>query len=230
MSWLAAALLAQAISLPYATEPVLDQDLAQMRGGFSLPNGIDIALAIQTQTKIDGAIVLRTVFQADDGPARFAAYVPTIGQAPSAETSEQKAATTTPPVLAFDNRNGIRVSPGVTLPVVGSGSQPNKIASGTPEGFAQVAPDSPTQTASGIVNVTHIGSNYRATLDGAMLSIDHLAGQAFGSVVTNAADNRSIDVETTVDLRLAGVSPDTLGSSMFRVENTAIDAMRLRIP
>lgn len=228
MSWLTAALLAQAISIPFNAGPISDHDLAQMRGGFSLPNGINIALAVQTQTKIDGAVVLRTVFQADEGPSRFIAYVPTTNGSSSIGASGQRTATTTPPVIDFDNRNGIRFAPGVTLPLVGSGSQAKVIASSTPDGFAAVAPDSPTKTGSGVVNVSNVGPNYHATLESAMLSISHVAGQAFGSVVANAADNRSIDVESTVDLRLAGVSPDTLGSSMFRVENTAIDALRSR--
>lgn len=230
MSWLTATLLAQAISIPFAAGPVPDTDLAQMRGGFSLPNGIDIALAVQTQTKIDGAIVLRTIFQADDGPARFAAYVPTRSGMDGGEASDHKTpTTTTAPVIAFDNRNGFQFAPGVTLPNVGGG-QSKAIASNTPEGFAPVGVDGPTQTTAGLVTVTDIGPSYRATLDGAMLSISHLAGQAFGSIVANSADNRNIDVETRVDLSLAGASPDVLGSSMFRVENTALDALRSRLP
>jgi hypothetical protein len=199
-----------------------------MRGGFSLPNGIDIALAVQTQTKIDGAIVLRTVFQADDGPARFAAYVPVTSEAPDVG-SANGTATTTPPVIDFDSRNGLRIAPGVPLPTVGVRSQSQEIAGGAPDGFVPAGVDGPTQTSSGLVSVSNTGPTYRASLDSTILSISHLAGQAFGSVVANSADNRAIDVETTVDLRLGGVSPDVLGSSMFRVENIAIDAMRSRI-
>jgi hypothetical protein len=199
-----------------------------MRGGFSLPNGIDIALAVQTQTKIDGAIVLRTVFQADDGPARFAAYVPTNSETASVGT-EHRTVTTTPPVIDFDNRNGLRFAPGVTLPIVGASGKVQEIASGTPDGFMAVEAGGPTQTSSGLVLVSNAGPTYTATLDSAMLSISHLAGQAFGSVLANSADNRAIDVETTIDLSLGGVSPDVLGSSMFRVENTALDALRSRI-
>lgn len=231
MSWLTAALLAQALSTPFAAGPVPDPDLARMRGGFSLPNGIDIALAVQTQTKIDGAIVLRTVFQADDGPARFAAYVPTGSAVTDRAAPQHKSATTTTtlPVIAFDNRNGIQFAPGVTLPIVGGG-QAEAISRDAPNGFAPVSAENPTQTPAGVVTVTDVAPSYRATLDGTMLSISHLAGQAFGSIVANSADNRNIDVETRVDLSLAGASPDVLGSSMFRVENTALDALRSRLP
>ncbi|MEJ5976712.1 hypothetical protein WG901_08705 [Novosphingobium sp. PS1R-30] len=230
MSWLMPLLLSQAMATPFSAFPVADEELAQMRGGFSLPNGIDVALAVQTQTTIDGAIVLRTVFQASEGPASFAAYVPAAGQNAADANVSQKAQTssTTPVAIEFDNRNGFRFSPGVPLPVVGSGSQSEKIAEGTPAGFSEIGANGPTVTSAGVVTLSKIGSSYTATLDDTMLRVTHLAGQAFGSIVANSADNKAIDVETTIDLNLSGASPDVLGSAMFRVENTALDALRSR--
>lgn len=45
--------------------------LAAMRGGFTLPGGLDVAIAITTDTKVDGALVLRSQLVIDHGPARL---------------------------------------------------------------------------------------------------------------------------------------------------------------
>lgn len=60
--------------------PLADEGLAAQRGGFSLPNGIDVALSIDTQTAVDGAVVLRSVFRVDTGKPETAVYVPRAGQ------------------------------------------------------------------------------------------------------------------------------------------------------
>ena len=79
-------------------------------------------------------------------------------------------------------------------------------------------------TANGVVSVRGLPGGNRITLDGVGTDVTHLAGQAFGSVLANTVDNRAIDVSTTVDIRVSGVTPDMLGSAMLRVEGLALDA------
>ncbi|MDB5682360.1 MAG: hypothetical protein JWM75_58, partial [Sphingomonas bacterium] len=43
----------------------------------------------------------------------------------------------------------------------------------------------------------------------------------------NTASDRTIDTTTTIGLDLGNVRPDLIGSSMFRVENVAVEAARL---
>lgn len=66
------------------------------------------------------------------------------------------------------------------------------------------------------------GAAVAATLPG--LSVEHLVGQRFGSVIANTADNRVIDHQMTVNLSLENVQPFALGSTMFRVQSLGIDA------
>ena len=68
-----------ATSGPFGT-PVAEAELETARGGFRLPSGIDVALTVQTQTAIDGAVVLRTEFRANQGAPQFAVFVPKAGE------------------------------------------------------------------------------------------------------------------------------------------------------
>ena len=43
-----------------ATVP--DHELSDMRGGFRLPSGIEVALTVRSDTSVDGALLLRSVF------------------------------------------------------------------------------------------------------------------------------------------------------------------------
>lgn len=79
-------------------------------------------------------------------------------------------------------------------------------------------------TREGVVRL-RAGDLTRVDFSGDRLDISHLVGgDAFGSVVVNSADNRMIDITTSVDISLAGVRPDELGSSMARVDTLALDA------
>ncbi|MFA7439824.1 MAG: hypothetical protein WCZ66_02530 [Sphingomonadaceae bacterium] len=57
-------------------EAVSDTELAQMRGGFRLPNGVEVAMAVQIDSIVNGQLVLRSVLVADQGPARLEIYSP----------------------------------------------------------------------------------------------------------------------------------------------------------
>ena len=64
----------------------------------------------------------------------------------------------------------------------------------------------------------------RVDLAANQLDISHLVGRgAVGSIVANAADNRSIDVATSVDIDLAGVRPDQIGGAVVRASNLALE-------
>jgi hypothetical protein len=50
---------------------IADDDLAAMRGGFATPGGLDVAIAIDTITSVNGVPLLQSVFRADHGPAQL---------------------------------------------------------------------------------------------------------------------------------------------------------------
>lgn len=55
---------------------VSDAELAQMRGGFRLPNGVEVAMAVQIDSIVNGQLVLRSVLVRDQGPANLEVYSP----------------------------------------------------------------------------------------------------------------------------------------------------------
>jgi hypothetical protein len=79
-------------------------------------------------------------------------------------------------------------------------------------------------TADGTVTLVALPNGVRVELAGDRLDVSHLVGQAFGSVVANSADDRAIDVATTVNISLSGVTRDAIGASGARVEGLALDA------
>lgn len=80
-------------------------------------------------------------------------------------------------------------------------------------------------TRDGVVRLRQTAENTRVELAGDQLDIAHLTGRgALGSIVANAADNRSIDVTTSVDIGLAGVRPDQIGGALVQAENLALAA------
>lgn len=74
--YLCACLIAVFATAPAAANPYLnpvpDQSLEKMRGGFVLPTGLNVGIGITTETRIDGQLVLRSVFTADHGPGTLA--------------------------------------------------------------------------------------------------------------------------------------------------------------
>ena len=221
-----------AFDAPAEPDPVL----AEQRGGLRLPNGLDIALAVQTQTSVNGAIVLRTDFQVDKGPATTTVYVPRSGQivAAQAGAGQGGAGTATgsagAPSIAFDNRNGLQVTPGSgALPVSVSG---NGAAAGgaspVPAGLAIVSPATVAMTDNGQVTQDIQGGVRTVQLNGADLTVTHLTGNAFGSAITNSGSDRAIDTQTAVSIDIHNAGPDMLGSAMFRAQDMALDAAAMR--
>ena len=218
---------AAAISAPIAGEVVADPVLAEQRGGFQLPNGIDVALTVQTQTAVNGAVVLRTVFQVDKGSPSFTIYAPKPGEIVAAGVAGtgRSASGSTAPTITYDRSGGLQIMPGTTSPTV-SVTGTSITAGALPSGLTEVAPGAVTDA--GTIGEKTTNGTRAVSLDGADLMITHLAGNAFGSAIANSGGDRVIDTQTTVSINLGNTSPDTLGSSMFRVQDIALDAVAMR--
>jgi hypothetical protein len=231
MSVLGLVLLAGQVALapaPYNVPAVPDPVLAAERGGFTLPGGIDVALTVQTQTAIDGAVVLRTVFEARQGTPTTSVFVPAAGTTVTAAARAAGAAAgAAVPVITFDRRNGLQVVTAGTGPAVSIMSEtgPDPV----PAGLEKVTiGEGGLVTDRGTVSRSSVGDVERIAIDSAGLRVSHLTGAAFGSTIENATSGRTIDVTTSVGIDLRGAGPDTLGSSMFRVQNIALDALSAR--
>lgn len=207
---------------PFAVAAVTETELATMRGGFRLPNGIDVALTVQTQTAVDGRVVLHTVFHADHGPPTVTVYVPRPGTvvAQPNETTTPGDAPSTMPSLRIDQRGVVDVLPGVVEPKTVSvtrGGSGGAIA--VPAGM-EIAGDAIQPQANGGLQTVK--------LETAELSVIHFAGRAFGSAIVNMGSDRMIESRTSVSIDLRNAGPDVLGSSMMRAQNLTFDALSLR--
>jgi hypothetical protein len=222
-------LLALAAEQPLPGEvPLPDPVLAEHRGGFQLPGGLDIGLAVRTQTAVDGRVVLATVFTVADGRTSFTPYVARSGEAvivqPSAPAGESRSGSTSPSV-AFDPRSGITVVSGPSIMpgiAVNAGAGAGELPAGLVEASAGAVDGGTLSSAAD-------GAVRKIELQGHDISITHLAGSAFGSAIANAANDRTIETVTSVGIDVRNASPDNLGSTFLQVGDLAADAIARRI-
>lgn len=228
--WLASLpVAAQTFSVPALPDP----SLAQQTGKFLLPNGVDVALTVQSTTLVDGHEVLTTVFTADKGEPTLHVYAPAAGQQGPNGTAAAPATTAgglQPGINVVIDRSG-----GVTTirPTWGSAGIPVAVTSGTQATAGSTLPEvhvvpggAAQQTGGGAVSIQQLAHGDRIELAGGGLDISHLVGQSFGTVVTNTANDRSIDTMTSVDISLHNATPDVVGSSLMRAEDAALEAAR----
>ena len=229
---LALLLLLAGQSVPIATQALPDHELAAQRGGFRLPNGVDVALTVQTQTAVDGAVVLRTVFRADQGTPTLSVYAPRPGTVVVARGGDAPSAAATAaatPAISYDPRNGIQVTPGAAMPAI-------TVSSGAVGAAAAASPDLQAVDASGVgvatdagrVTATRTGGLDTVQLKAGDLTVSHFAGNAFGSAIANSGNDRAIDTQTSVSIDLSGAGPDVVGSAMLRVQDLASAAAASR--
>ena len=228
MSLAALLLLAAVQEVPWERAPIPDPVLAQQRGGFRLPNGVEVSMSVRTDTAINGALVLRTVFAADRGTPTVTVYAPRNGATVASGLSPATAgaATTGSPTVSFDGRGGIQVTPAVaTLAVRGAGG--GDVGAALPAGLVQV--DAGAVTDNGTIAQAANGLARAVTLQGPDVSVTHLVGTALGSAIANAGSNRTIDTQTSVAIDLHGAGPDVVGSSLLRVGSVAEGALQGRV-
>ena len=215
---------------PFGVAPVSDTDLKSQRGGIRLPNGIDVALSVQTQTAVDGHIVLRTVFTLDEGPARFSVFTPRPGEVVMLDIDRPQGdenGTGTVTSVTYDAQNGIQVSRLTRGPVVAMGGAPDA-GDGMRAGLQDVSDRTALQTDNGLLRNRQAGGNRIADLTAHDLTIAHFAGHAFGSAIANRGNDRTIDTHTVISIGLDNVNPAVIGSAMLRVEGLGIAALQSR--
>lgn len=113
----------------------------------------------------------------------------------------------------FNVQTGLPVLTVLTRNADGSVSSATPTANGTA-----------VTTADGTVRLVAMPNGTRVELAGDRIDVSHLVGQSFGSVVANSADNRVVDVSTTINIGLSGIARDALGSSAASVDTLALDA------
>lgn len=191
-------------SRPFAQAPVADEALADMRGGFALPGGMAISVAVQSDTRVNGTLLLRSVFVMDQGAPELRVFAQADGVTTTTTGTDGRAVTT-----------GLTVSNG------------HSVIGGAVEGLRQidVVKDGAAVGASGgTVRVESLGAGSQVVLTRPTLDVSHLAGQAYGSIAANRGNDVTIDTATDINIELSGTDGFELSSSMMRVEALVFDA------
>lgn len=215
---------------PLRAPRVPDADLAAMRGGVRLPNGLNLSLGIDIQTWIDGRLALHTVY-ASDGPATGVRVFTDGAQpvrTPPASATISSGGQPGIPLLVVD-----RSPTGTTiLPIKATAAATVNLVNGDPsiwlsgEGQQEipVTPNGPAVAAPpGLVSLAADADGTVVTLDTATLKIQQLVGQATGVVIANTASDRVIDTISAINVDLQGFSPALLAGA-FAAQRAALDA------
>lgn len=194
-------------SARYAPAPIFgqaatldDAQLDALRGGFELPNGMDVVVGIDIQTLVNGALALRSVLNTATGtPVVF------VGNGSVVTGSAGTGATA----------GGVVVHVGDTSTAIQAGAGQQEVTL-TPNGPA-------VSTPSGSVQLVKDGSGSQVILNGNSLELRQMIGSLTGSIVANTADNRTIDTVVTVnvDVQNSGL---LAGNAVLRADTIALDA------
>jgi hypothetical protein len=208
---------------------VPDAELATMRGGLLLPNGLNVAIGIDIQTRIDGVLALHTIYSSEGPNAGVRVY--TDGTtSPSAAPGTVTVATGDPdwPTVSVS-----RTPTGTTVTAPGSDTPASvNIVAGPATGWLDAAgqtlvpvtANGPAVTASsGSVRLTSDDRGTQVALVTPATEIRHLVGQATGAVIANTGNDRAIDTVSTINVNLVGL-PVALMNGVLLVNRIAADA------
>lgn len=207
---------------PFAAVAVSDHELASMRGGILLPNGLDLTLGVAIETSIDGQLALRTVVDSSGGIQVFSG-----GDSPRSEwlsTRSAEAAPAAPMITINRGASGTVVSPATVMPAVQVGvtrGPAAPTAGGT--SLALEANGAAVATPFGSVTLEQTARGAVVVLSDPTLQLRQLIGSATGVVVANTADNRAIDTIATVNVDLANATA-LVGSNLLGIDSIATEA------
>ncbi|MEH3103765.1 MAG: hypothetical protein PGN12_07640 [Sphingomonas phyllosphaerae] len=212
---------------PEAPRPVPDSELAKMRGGLMLPNGLNVAIGIDIQTRIDGVLALHTIFSSEAQGVR----VFTDGRTSPSEVPGTVTVETGDPSWPTVTVSRTPTGTTVTAPVAGAPASVN-IVSGPTTGWLDASGQTPVpvvangpavEASSGSIRLTSDERGSQVQLLTPTTEIRHLVGQATGAVISNTANDRVIDTVSTVNVNLVGL-PAGLMNGMLLVNRIATEA------
>ncbi|HEX8400474.1 MAG TPA: hypothetical protein VF628_02090 [Allosphingosinicella sp.] len=215
---------ATAEELAFGQAPVSDTELADQRGGFALPGGIDVSIAVQSETRVNGVLLLRSVFVADRGPPTLTVFART-GDAQSALPGTGQSSSN--PNATSNFLPGVGAGVGATSSSVSFGNAVTSSIGDEPEGLSKidlVSGGVAVEAAGGTVRLDRSGALNQVVLSQETLDVRHLVGQAYGTIAANRGNDVSVETSTIINLDLKNVTPLNMGSALFRAEALGLDA------
>lgn len=186
--------------LPFGTSATLtDLQLDELRGGFELPNGMDVVVGIDIQTLVNGALALRSVLNTDTGtPVVF------VGDSSGVASSSGAGAAAGGGVV-------VRVGDTTTTYQAEAGQQQVVLTANGPA----------VSTPSGSVQLVKDGSGSQVILNGNSLELRQMIGSLTGSIVANTANDRTIDTIVTVNVDVQN-SALLVGNAALHADSIAL--------
>lgn len=217
---------------PYRAERVSVRRLAAMRGGLQLPNGLNVAIGVDIQTRVDGVLALHTLYASEGqqtGVRVFTDGTAPTPAVPALTTVDAPAQSGAPDVTIDRSPAGPRIQP-VASSAEGTVNFVNGIqatwATAAGQTEVPVTPNGPPVAGPpGAFSLKTDNDGSVVTLAAPDLEIRHLIGSATGIVVANSADNRVIDTVSAVNVDLRGAELLTL-PPLMAVENLALQGLR----
>lgn len=211
-----------------------DRELATYTGKFVLPNGVELALSVTSDTVVNGQLILRTVLTVDR-TAQLQVFG--RGQQPSGAAPTNGTAAASPQVagvtIALDRHSGIQTLKPTLAVSQGSAVTVNGAAQGSGAlglvAVPVVAGGPALAVADGTVSVQTVRNGSQVNFVGDQLAITNLVGQSIASAIANSSNDRTIDTVTTVSIEARNLAPYQVGAAQMRVEAMAIDATRRSI-
>lgn len=185
--------------IPFAASATLsDAQLDELRGGFELPNGMDVVVGVDIQTLVNGALALRSVLNTDTG---------------------------TPVVFVGDGSGVVNATGGAATGgvVVRVGDTATTTQAQVGEQQVMLTVNGPAvSTPSGAVQLIRDDNGSQVLLSGDSLELRQMIGSLTGSIVANTANDRTIDTVVTinVDVQNSGL---LAGNAMLRADSLALD-------
>lgn len=217
-----------------AARQVPDEELAVIRGGMLLPNGLDVTIGIDIQTRVDGVLELHTVYMSSGADAGLHVYRDGTGSTPPAAGTITAAAgspESAPGIIVDRSPTGTTVwpvqqAPTPTVNINGSPASAWPAVSG--ETIVAVTPDgAPIDQENGRYSLVGSDGGFTSRYDGDTISIQHLVGQATGAIVLNTGNDRVIDTTTSVGVDLGNFPVEALTAALA-MDTLALDTVGQR--
>jgi hypothetical protein len=217
-------------------ERVSDDALGKMRGGVRLPNGLVVVIGIDIQTRVDGVLVLHTVYTSDGPDAGIRVYsagTNATGTAPATATITTRPTIGVPVVTVDRSPGGTTINPGQATPATTI-----NLVSGSSEGWltgkgqtpVPVTANGPSIAAPpGDVHLEISDAGASVILVTPSLEVRQLVGRATGVVIANTASDRSIETVSSINVDLRGLSPQLVAAE-FAVQRMAVETTLVRVP
>ncbi len=213
---------------------VPDRELAVMRGGVLLPDGLNIDVGIDIQTRLNGALILHTVYSTDGPAAGIKVYTDGTtapSTTPATVSLNTAAAASTPTIIVDRATTGtIVAAPSPTQPITVNLLQgaPSTWLDGQGQNVVPVIANGPAVSSDG--NEIQLATGAQGaivTLNGPGLEVQQLVGQATGVVVANTGNDRVITTVSSINVDVQGISP-ALMAGIFAADRLATAAIQAR--